>query len=115
MYGNFYVSKLWFEYVENGRYKARYCQPDGILFDFYNRKITVVEVKLQHTADAWWQLKHLYIPVLTKVFPPDIWEYAMVEVVKWYDRAIPFPEPVKLVSNIQSLSCGEFGVHIWRS
>lgn len=115
LYGNAYIPSLWFEFRENGRYRTRFCQTDGILFDLYNRRLTIVEVKLQHTVDAWWQLRHLYLPVLTKVFPPDLWEYAIVEVVRWYDKAVAFPEPVKLVGDIQSLACGEFGVHIWNA
>jgi hypothetical protein len=77
-------------------------------------KIIVVEMKLQHTAEAWWQLRYLYLPVLTKAFPPSLWKFAVCEVTKWYDPATVFPERVKLKAEVLDTAPDEFGVHIWK-
>jgi hypothetical protein len=40
----------WFYFKAVGSEKVRWCQPDGLLFDFQSGLITIVEVKLQHTG-----------------------------------------------------------------
>jgi len=109
-----YVSSPWFVFTEVGVERERWCQPDALLFDIPNGRITIVECKLQHTADAWWQLKWLYLPVISRAFPNDKWEYALCEVVKWFDPAVAFPEKVKLRKNVKDTVPGELGVHIWK-
>jgi hypothetical protein len=89
----------------------RWCQTDGLLFDVDRGLITLVECKYQHTSDAWWQLKMLYLPVLRTIFPG--WEFATVEVVKWYDPATKIPEPVFLLPDVGAAQPGKFNVHIW--
>jgi len=74
--------------------------------------ITIVEVKLQHTSDAWWQVKQLYLPIVATAFPPDLWRYNYVEVVRWHDPAISFPENYRLVPDLLALGEDQFGVHI---
>ena len=90
----------------------RWCQPDGLLFDFKNGRIIVVEMKYQHTADAWWQLRKLYVPVLQAAFPHTLWKFSVCEVVKWYDPATVFPEQVEMVKRIDLAE--NFGVNIWK-
>jgi len=107
-----YVASPWFRFKEVGVDKVRWCQPDALLFDFKEGKITIVECKLQHTADAWWQLRWLYLPIVAKAFPGDSWKICLVEVVKWYDCATAFPEEVKMTADITRVRLGEFGVHI---
>jgi hypothetical protein len=65
----------------------RVCRPDGILF--MNRVAFVFEVKIRHTADAWWQLHHLYIPVLQRY--DGRFRYIPVEVSKNFDPQVMFP------------------------
>lgn len=111
--GCFYVPGPWFQFstYDHG---VRWCQPDGLLFFPYTGQITIVECKLQHTSDAWWQLKWLYQPVLRQLFPPSLWKFALLEIVKWYDPQTPFPESHRRVPSIFSAHPGEFSVHIWR-
>lgn len=111
-YGDTYVANPWFRFGELGNDRPRWCQPDGLLFDFKAGKITIVECKLQHTPDAWWQLRWLYLPVISKAFPGDLWKFGIIEVVKWYDPAVVFPEKVKLRADVAYVQPGEFGVHI---
>lgn len=68
-----------------------------------------MEIKYQHTSDAWWQVEHLYLPVLRWAFPPDLWSFARVEVVKWYDPAVAFPERVSLIPHVDKA----FGAPGW--
>lgn len=111
-FGAHYVASPWFRFQELGVDKVRWCQPDALLFDFEKGQITLIECKLQHTADAWWQLRWLYLPVLAKVFPGNLWKISLIEVVKWYDPAVAFPEEVRLRASVQESKTGEFGVHI---
>lgn len=111
-YLDFYVPSPWFIFKEVGIDRPRWCQPDGLLILPYTGQVTIVECKLQHTVDAWWQLKWLYMPVIVKAFPHDLWNYGLCEVVKWYDPATTFPEKVKMRPTLESVRPNEFGVHI---
>lgn len=106
-----YVPGFWINFLADAGWK--YCQPDGLRIDVDSGVITLVEIKYQHTSDAWWQLKALYLPVLEKLFPASLWTFEFCEIVKWYDCATPFPEEVQLVAN-PFASSDKFKVHIWR-
>lgn len=112
-FGPAYLPSPWFYFRAVGEDRVRWAQPDGLLFDFTSGTITIIEVKLQHTAAAWWQVKWLYHPLVAHVFPPDLWRYAFVEVVKWFDRDTLFPEKCALLPHIAMADVGKFGVHIW--
>lgn len=107
-----YVPGPWFRYVsaDNHRY---WCQPDGLLFDFSRGTITIVEFKLKHTSDAWWQTRRLYEPVVKAVFGEELWRYSIVEIVKWFDSETTFPESFNMARDPTDLTIGSFNVHIW--
>lgn len=88
----------------------QWCQPDGIFVDFDAGKIVIVEVKYQHTLDAWYQL-YRYLTVVRHVFG-TIWDYSLCEVVKWYDCALAYPEPIQLLSDLAAAKPNAFHVHI---
>ena len=112
-YGDLYVPSPWFLFGSvAGPDRGRWCQPDGLLFQPLYATITVIEIKLQHTSDAWWQTRQLYLPVVARAFPPDIWRYNICEIVKWYDPAVVFPETHRLVADPLALGLDQFGVHI---
>lgn len=113
-YEDFYVPSPWFKFGELGVQRARWCQPDGLLFQPLYSTITIIEVKLQHTSDAWWQMKQLYYPVLAKAFTPDIWRYNFCEIVKWHDPAVAFPENYRLVPDPLALGVNQVGCHIMK-
>lgn len=98
---------------ERAEFAWRWCQPDGLLVDLEGGIITVIEVKRSHTSDAWWQVRHLYTPVLRKLFPEALWTFRAVEVVKWFDPATSFPEKTQLCPELL-LAPPNFGIHIWR-
>jgi len=114
-HGASYLPSPWLQFSTPQGLK--WCQPDGLLFDLDHGAITIVEVKYQHTTDAWWQLRRLYEPVLQKIFPSHLWQFHTLELVKWYDQAILWPEPLRLVANpteAKSLPFNTTGVHIWK-
>lgn len=107
-----YLPSPWLQFFYRG--SARWCQPDGLFLFPAKGEIIVTEVKYQHTSDAWWQLHHLYGPVLSAIFPRDEWKYSFLEVVKWYDPNVAFPCQVKMMASpLTPLGEGETGVHIW--
>lgn len=110
-YGARYLPSPWLKFFADGRW--RWCQPDGLLFDFVRGRITIVEVKYQHTSDAWWQVRHLYQPVLEHMLPNILWTYEVCEVVKWFDPAVAFPERTVLAGEVD-MRHKDFKVHIWK-
>jgi hypothetical protein len=110
-YGGWYLASPWLKFFAEGRW--RWCQPDGLLFQPELGKITIVEVKYQHTLDAWWQVRHLYQPVLEHMMPSSLWRYEVCEVVKWYDPAIQYPERIVLANEVD-MPHHNFKVHIWK-
>lgn len=113
-YDDCYIASPWFKFGYAGSDKARWCQPDGLLIQARHLLITIVEFKLRHTPDAWWQTQRLYLPVISHIFPPKLWSYNICEVVKWYDSATMFPEEHRLAASPLILEPNEFGVHIYR-
>jgi len=111
-----YLASPWLHFATPGGVK--WCQPDGLLFDFEAGIVTIIEVKYQHTTDAWWQLRRLYEPVLRHIFPASLWDFRIIELVKWYDPAVEWPEKVCLVakvSEMRMLKANVTGVHIWKA
>jgi hypothetical protein len=95
----------WLEYEDkSGR---RYCQPDGLLVWAGAKRATILEIKYQHTSDAWYQLKQLYLPVLRVAMPG--YSFGLLEIVHWFDPATPWPE--EQVSRIPSLAAISHGDH----
>lgn len=110
-YGDRYLPSPWLRFFTGGQW--RWCQPDAILIDLEHGRITIVEIKYQHTPDAWWQVRQLYQPVLSAMFPPELWSFEACEVVKWYDPNTLFPEKTVLAQE-PGLEHSSFKVHIWR-
>ena len=104
-----YTPSPWIRFADtNG---SHWCQPDGILQLTPDCAI-IVEVKYQHTIDAWYQLRQLYEPVVRALLPETY--LATLEIVRWYDCATAFPEPARLVKDVETWDCRGFGVHIWK-
>lgn len=111
LYGDRYLANPWLKFFSDGRW--RWCQPDGLLLDPRKGRITIVEVKYQHTPDAWWQVRQLYQPVLEAMFPAKLWAFDACEVVRWYEPWTVFPERVVLAQEVDMQHLA-FKVHIWK-
>lgn len=106
-----YLPSEWFMYHSRGR--IRYCQVDALLFLPDRQVIVLIECKYNHTADAYWQLENVYVPVLRCFLgPANPWQIATCEVVKWFDPSTSFPTRVSLCSDLGVAKVGAFNVHI---
>lgn len=116
--GPFYVPSMWFSYRRLSSPRVvNYAQPDALLLDFRSGVCTIIEVKYNHTPDAYFQLYDKYLPLLDKFFhakEKGLWTFALCEVVYWYDKFVDFPCRVVLRDDVRKVRPGEFGVHIWR-
>jgi hypothetical protein len=110
-YGYFYVESPWLQFTTYTRDKWRACQPDGLIVDVQAGHVTVIEIKLQHTALAWWQCRQLYLPVVRKLLGPSF-SYNCCEIVKWFDPHTIFPETFSLVAEPYRPNTAGFTVHI---
>lgn len=108
-----FLSHLPFRFV--AEFGSERCIPDGIILSPRDRSLlTLVEVKHRHTADAWFQLKYLYYPVLRVAFPRH--RIQLLEICKGYDPAVKIPERQQLVEDLASYvnGGGEVnGVYSW--
>lgn len=107
-YGQRYLASPWLRFTDEAG--QHWCQPDGLLHT--PTGVIIIEVKYQHTVDAYNQLRLLYEPVVSVLIPES--RLSVLEVVKWYDCDLVFPEPARLIRNIDEHSGHEFGVHIWK-
>jgi hypothetical protein len=88
---------------------SRVCVPDAIIH--CPQFVIVVEIKLQHMPEAWWQLRKLYEPVLKHIYGSRV--VACVEMVKHYDSGMPFPEAVNVIDDLHDVNPDKFGVFRW--
>jgi len=44
----------------------------------------------------------------------ELWEYRLIEMVRWYDPQLPFPGEHKLRPSLEAAGEDEVAVHIWR-
>jgi hypothetical protein len=79
------------------RSAERHCQPDLLLIG--EREILVCEIKLAHTVDAYWQLRHLYGPVVAKLFPSHT--LRLVEITRSFDPVVRFGEGMRLFFSLE--------------
>lgn len=90
----------------------RLCIPDAVARE--GDDIIVIEVKIQHMPEAWWQLERLYRPVLETHFKPR--RLRALEIVQSFDPAMPFPISVEVFETIASFKDSDvpFGVVVWK-
>jgi len=89
----------------------RYCQPDALLLG--DRGVAILEVKLRHMPEAYWQLRHLYEPVVRVIYPKL--PVCVVEICRSYDPATPFPEEVRVIKSLGDVweLDDKMGVLVW--
>lgn len=116
IYGHLYVPSMWFSYRRRSSPRiTNFAQPDAFLLDFHTGLVTIIEVKYNHTADAYFQLYDKYMPLLDKWLNGEkLWKFSVCEVVYWYDKFVDFPCTVSLRDDVKKVRPGEFGVHICR-
>ena len=110
--GPVYVPAMWIRYVDTMR--SYYAQPDGLIVDLRRSFITIIEIKLKHTLNAYFWLRELYEPLIRHIFG-NSWKYAVCEVVKWFDASLRWPEPLRMTGDPSALIVNEFGLHICKA
>jgi len=95
--GDRFRASQWFKFEDNSG-DFRWCQLDGILHTTFGT--VIFEVKYTFTSDAWWQIRHLYEPIVKKIYGRPI---AAAIVCKNFDPAVPFPEPHILLPSVSGL------------
>lgn len=110
-----FISHLPFIFYSDGVRER--CIPDGLAFSEASYpQLTVIEIKHRHTADAWFQLNNLYLPVVRKAFPRH--KLKLLEVCTCFDPDISIPAVVTQVDDLREwvneMPTGEFGVYSWR-
>ena len=55
----------------------------------------------------------MYLPVVSKFFGDKVWDYALLEICKWIDPAVQFPEEAPIVSDIDDIYPGGVYLHAW--
>lgn len=111
-FGELYLPSPWI-YFYDAQKKLRYCQPDGILFDFHKGRITICEIKLRHTPQAWYQLYEIYKPLIQHMFPMHLWSVRCLEICRWFDMSTAMPGPYQLRTNVEDCGADIMGVHIY--
>lgn len=89
LFGRDFTPGQWFGYMADGQ--RRYCQVDGLLCNLAG--VVVFEIKYTFTADAYWQLRKLYEPVVRCALGPK--RLGLVIMCRSYDPAAAFPEQVQ--------------------
>ncbi len=89
------------------------CFPDALID--LGTTVVIVEIKLRHTYDGWFQLTHLYLPVLSKVYQGAT--FLRLEVCKNYDPLVCLPEEYELTVDplkwVESSSRKSFAIAVW--
>lgn len=70
--------------------------PDGLLFSQTERAVVLIEIKLRHTGDAWWQLERFYQPIVCEAF--RLFQVIPLEICKYFDPSVRLPKPTAFVS-----------------
>lgn len=74
--------------------------PDGLLLSRDKRILLIIECKLRHSTDAWFQLNRFYLPILRRAVGNSLILRAL-EICKYYDPGVRLPEVKKLVLRVE--------------
>jgi hypothetical protein len=103
----------WFRFHDEGG-NTRFCQPDALFVD--DKRLVIFEVKVRLGEAAWWQLEHLYRPVIETAFGRAV--TGLVVLCKHVDPVNGFPVVPHLLRSASEAVCrvgGGLGVLQWRS
>lgn len=107
-----FIEHLPFIFLAEGRRQR--AIPDGICFSKCLDQLTIIEIKLRHTDDAWMQLNLLYLPVVQRAFPSH--KIKLLEVVRWYEPNTELPgKTMQIIDAGMHFESDDFdyGIYIW--
>ena len=94
-------------------HRSRFCFPDALVTLPNHTFDLLIEIKTRHTYDAWWQLRHLYYPVVGKALGREL---KLLEVTRAYDPGVRLPEEeTRILSEAQDVvgSNAPYNIYIW--
>jgi hypothetical protein len=112
-----YLPSPWFRYWrKSSPMRENFAQPDGFCPDHRRGIIFLVEIKLKHTIDSYFQLLDKYTPLLEKFFNngEKLWRIAPIEVCRWYDPRVLYPCKIAFQDDILLCDPREVSVHVCR-
>jgi len=113
-----YLPSPWFKYRRRAvPSRENFAQPDGIAPDPKRGIIFLVEIKIKHTPESYFQLLDRYVPLLDCYFnrPEKLWKIAPIEVVRWYDPAVAYPCQVVRLDDIATAQPKDLSVYVCRA
>lgn len=96
-----FISQICFKFVDSSIWnpgRSQTCYVDGLLFSADWKSVTLIEIKLRHSADAFHQLWNFYRPIVQKAWP--CLQVNCLEICRWYDPAVKLPKPVAFVEAV---------------
>lgn len=109
-----YVDSPWFTYrLQSSPTVWNWAQPDGLVIAPNEGIVYLVEIKLRHISDSYFQLMDRYLPLMERFFGP-LWKFSLVELCKWYDPDLAYPCRVTLRDQLLDAKPNELSVHRWK-
>ena len=71
---------------------------DGLLFSEDFKAATIVEIKLRHTGDAFYQVWDFYKPIVDRAFKGII-PLSCLEICRYYDPGVKLQKPVAFIDD----------------
>ena len=81
---------------------------------YINQNVALLSLSKLSTrilSNAWWQLVGLYKPVVKSLFG-DGFDYRLLEVIRWFEPSVNFPNIKQLLIRVMPLKAPNVGVHI---
>ena len=107
-----FLEHLPFIFISEGARKT--AIPDGICFAKSLDHLTIIEIKLKHSVEAWQQLNLLYLPVVKRAFPNH--KIKLLEVVRWFEPNLVLPDKTMQVIDVGmhfESNDFDYGIYIW--
>jgi len=95
-----FISHLPFKFYSST--EAGKAIPDGLIFNFSTKTITIVEIKFRHSLEPWKQLTEFYKPIVKKAY--EGFTVNLLEVCKAYDPGVKLPGYFKVTNNFSQLN-----------
>lgn len=100
-------------FQSEGRRLSEICIPDALTTSKDGRAITIIEIKLRHTHEAWNQLHNLYLPVARKLFPRSV--INLLEICQNFDPGVNLPGESEMVDDLSWVEQPQsrYGIYWW--
>jgi hypothetical protein len=88
----------------------RLAIPDALLY-LDSDRIAILEIKISHRSDSFFQLNNLYRPLIERLVRPGV-KVSCVEICRSFDPSVAYPCTFDVIQDIESAS--DFSVFPWK-